>query len=79
MSEGFEQRGHYEPVTPTPEQVAAHKRALEIVAELQTNPYILLGMRDEDPTVDDLVTERWVPDETDEEWLTRWRESKENS
>lgn len=74
VSLGFSRLGHYEPVEVTDEQKAAHARALELVEEVEDNPYVHLDGYDADLRVDDLVTERWVPDETDEEWLRRFRE-----
>lgn len=72
----FRQLGHMEPVTPTPEQVAQHARAVELLREIDENPYIWLGSRDDDPYVEELTTERWVADETDEQWMARWREHR---
>lgn len=72
---GFEQKGHYEPVTPTPEQVAQHARAKAALEELESNPYISHGF-DDDPQLLPLKTERWVADETTEEYLERWRKER---
>lgn len=73
MRYGFNQRGHYEPVTPAPEQIAQHARAVEIIKEFETNPYLWAGY-DGEVDVQPLGTQRWVPDETHEEWMARWRE-----
>lgn len=76
MRYGFRQLGHMEPVTPTPEQVAQHARAEELLRELDKNPYVYIGGYDTDISVEPLTTERWVADETDDEWMTRWREHR---
>lgn len=79
-SEGFRQLGHYETVTPTPEQIAQHARAQELVREIEENPYVYIGGYDDyEVSVEPLQTRRWVFDETNEEWLERWRASKEES
>ena len=70
---GFHRRGHHEPVTPTPEQGAQHARAAELLAEIEANPYVRVEGYDLDFGVEPLVTERWVFDETHDEWMTRWR------
>lgn len=75
-ADGFPRKGHLEPVTPTPEQVAQHARAKAALEELEVNPYIHLGRMEDEPTLEPLVTERWVPDETAEEWLERYRAAK---
>ena len=72
----FRQLGHMESVTPTPEQVAQHARAVELLRELDENPYVYVGGFDYDMSVEPLETERWVPDETEEQWMTRWREHR---
>ena len=76
MEYGFHRRGHYEPLTPTPEQVAQHARASELIAELEANPYVCIGGYDSEFSVEPLQTERWVADETHEEWMARWREHR---
>lgn len=76
MEHGFSQLGHHEPVTPTAEQIAQHARAVELVAEIESNPYVRLGGYDYELDVEPLTTERWVADETHEEWMTRWREHR---
>lgn len=75
-ADGFPRKGHLEPVTPTPEQVAQHARAKAALEELEVNPYISLGRMEDEPTLEPLETERWVPDETTEEWLERYRAAK---
>lgn len=76
MRYGFRQLYHMEPVTPTPEQVAAHARAEELLREVEENPYIFVDGYDGDLVLEPLQTERWVFDETDEEWMTSWREHR---
>ncbi|MDL5351179.1 hypothetical protein [Microbacterium sp. zg-YB36] len=76
MMSGFPRKGHYEPVTPTPEQVAQHARAKAVLEELEVNPYLYVGRMEEDITLEPLETERWVPDETTEEWLERYRAAR---
>lgn len=76
MHYGFRQLGHREPVTPTPEQVAQHARAVELLREIDENPYVYVGGYDMDISVEPLEAERWVADETDDEWITRWREHR---
>lgn len=70
----FARRGHIEQVTPAPEDIAKHQRAKELLAELEQNPYISLDGYDADLRVTELETQRWVPDETREQWLARFRE-----
>lgn len=70
---GFEKRGHYETVEPTPEQIAEHARATELVRELNENQYLDISGYDYDITVRPLETERWVADETDAEFIGRWK------
>ena len=74
--DGFPRKGHLEPVTPTPEQIAQHARAKAALKELESNPYISLGRMEDEPTLEPLKTERWVADETTEEWLERYRAAK---
>lgn len=76
MEYGFRRLGHMEPVTPTPEQVAAHARAEELLREVEENPYIYVDGYDGGLVIEPLQTERWVFDETDDEWMTRWREHR---
>ena len=66
-----EQKGHYEPVTPTEEQIAQHARAKAALEEIEENPYIEWPRMDDDIEVRPLETERWVPDETHEEYMER--------
>lgn len=70
---GFQRRGHFEPVKPTPEQVAEHKRATDLLRELNENQYLDISGYDYDITVRPLETERWVADETDAEFIARWK------
>lgn len=65
-------KSHYEPVTPTEEQVAQHARARAALEELEGNPYIMQG-REDDPYLLDLETRCLVFDETHEEYLERLR------
>ena len=74
---GFSRRGHTERVEPTPEQVNAHQRAVELIAEAEANPYVRISGYDVDFGVEPLETERWVHDETEEQWLQRFREWRE--
>lgn len=76
LMHGFHQLGHLEPVTPSPEQVAQHARAVEIAAEVEANPYLFIDGHDGYLKVEPLVTERWVADETHEEWMERWRQHR---
>lgn len=76
MRHGFHRRGHAEHVTPTKEQIAQHARAVSVMAEVEANPYIRLGGYDYEFDVIPLTTERWVYDETSEEWMARWREHR---
>lgn len=76
LADGFFRKGHYEPVTPTPEQIALHARAVEAVKEMGENPYVYIGGYDWDFDVKPLETERWVHDETEEEWLARYEAAK---
>lgn len=76
VSSGFRRKGHYETVTPTPEQIALHARAVEAVKEIEENPYVYIGGYDWDIDVKPLETKRWVFDETNEEWLARYEAAK---
>lgn len=70
--DGFHQRGHieYEPLTE--EDRAAHKRAQEALAELESNPWVFRDY--EDYKIEPLEPRgKFVPEETTEEWLARWR------
>lgn len=73
FSTGFLRKGHYEPVTPTPEQVEQHRRAEEVVKEIEENPYVRTMGYDWEIDVAPLETQRWVHDETEAEWLARFR------
>lgn len=73
LESGFHRKGHWENVTPTPEQKAAHRRAKQLIKDLKANPYIHFNGEDE-IQVEQLETERWVADETTAEWLNRFRE-----
>lgn len=72
--EGFERLGHYEEIIPDDDASAKHKRAQELLGELLANEYFEWG--DEDFWIKPIETQRWVFDETFEEWLQRWRDSK---
>lgn len=76
MRYGFRQLGHMEPVAPTLDQIHQHTRAVFLRAEIQTNPYLYIDGYDSDVSVLPLETERWVADETDEQWMARWREHR---
>lgn len=65
-------KSHYDPVTPTEEQIAQHARAKAALEENEENPYIMQG-REDDPHLLDLTTERLVFDETHEEYMERLR------
>ncbi|KTS90658.1 hypothetical protein NS183_07670 [Microbacterium testaceum] len=74
--EGFSRRGHLEPVTPDPEQIALHRRAEELVAEIESNPYVDISGYDWELNVAPLPTDRWVWDESHEEYMERWRAAR---
>lgn len=73
--EGFEHRGRYETIPLTDEDRAAHKRAKDALAELDSNPWV---SRDYDGYMLEPLRERldFIPEETTEEWIARWRASK---
>lgn len=73
--EGFQQRGRIETVPLTEEDAAAHQRAVQALAELESNPW---ASRDYDGwQIEPLEPQaRFFPEETTEEWLARWRASK---
>lgn len=78
LGEGFQQRGRVEVVPLTDEDRAAHKRAVEAMAELERNPWAFNGY--DGYEIEPLETRtRFIPEETTEEWLARWRASKEQS
>jgi hypothetical protein len=72
---GFHRRGHLEPVTPSAEQVAQHTRAAELIREVENNPFV--DITHDGLTLCELETERWVVDETAEEYVARWREARD--
>lgn len=76
IGDHFIRKGHYEPVTPTPEQIAAHARAVDLVEEFYENPYIRVMGYDWEIDVEPLETKRWVHDETEDEWLARYEAAK---
>lgn len=75
---GFKRRGHTEPRILTDEQRAqlaeAHRLLEEFEDAAHKNPYLGYGA-DGDWYVDEPSETVFVPDETTEEWLARWRES----
>lgn len=69
-----ERKSHYEPVTPTEEQIAQHARAKAALEELEENPYIMWETREGGAYLRDLETRRLVFDEAHEEYMARVRE-----
>lgn len=69
---GFPQKGHRESVEPTEADRAQHDRAAAAVKEINENRYISITGYDYDIELLPLETERWVADETDEEYVARW-------
>lgn len=68
---GFEQKGHVDTIPLTDEDRAAHARAVAAVEELDRNPWI---SGEGDIQVQPLKPRTvFVPEETDEEHLERWR------
>lgn len=70
-------KSHYEPVTPTEEQIAQHARAKLALEELEENPYVSWPRMDDEIRINELATERLVFDETHEEYMARVREWSE--
>lgn len=75
MADGFEQKGHLEHQEWSPETRQAVKEAHEIIKALEANPHINYDL-DGMPYVEEPVKNVWVPEETHEEWLQRWRETR---
>jgi hypothetical protein len=74
-SSGFEQKGHWVEIPLTDQDRAAHARAEAAVAEIENNPWIQFGY-DSDFSVEPLKPKvEFVPEETKEEWMTRWKEA----
>lgn len=73
--EGFKQRGRYETVPLTDEDIAAHARAVNAISELESNRWASRGYDgwDIEPLEPQMA---FIPEETTEEWLARWRASK---
>lgn len=71
--EGFERKGHYIEKPITDAQRLQHYCARVAVTEVEENPYIEIT-DDGEVILLDLEPEReFVPEETPEEWLARWR------
>ena len=71
--DGFPQKGHVEKLEITEADRLAHKRARKALKELESSEWVYA---DELPELLPLKREKWVPDETAEEWLARYREAK---
>lgn len=74
---GFFQKGHTEEIPLTDDDIRAHARAKAAIEELESNPWIGLG-RDEDPWLTPLKPRKqFIPEETHEEYMARWRAHRE--
>lgn len=73
MAEGFDQKGHFEPIewpAGTDEQL---QEARALLRAVQAHPFIT-QTSEGDYYVQEPARDKWVPEETDGEWLRRWRE-----
>lgn len=70
----FPRKGHVVEIPLTDEDRAAHARAKAAFEELESNPWVMHGyepheLRELEPRT------KFVPEETEEEWLERWVEA----
>lgn len=70
----FPRKGHVVEVPLTDEDRAAHARAEAAFAELESNPWVMPGYEPDDLRPLEPRT-KFVPEETEEEWLERWVEA----
>lgn len=69
----YPKRGYTETIPLTDEDYAAHERAKAALAELDTNPWVYGGYEPHElmPLEE---KRRFIPEETDDEWLARWKQ-----
>lgn len=74
-----QQKGHWEKVTPTAEQIAQRKRAQAALKELESNPFVEWPRMEDDIFIRHLTRREWVEDESWGDYLERlraWYEGK---
>lgn len=70
----FPRKGRVVEVPLTDEDRSAHARAEAAFTELESNPWVMHGY-EPDELMELRPRNKFVPEETEEEWLTRWVEA----
>lgn len=76
MHDGFMRRGRMEDIPITAKDREQYERAKQVMYELEENPFITIY--EGDIVLEPLQKRKWVPEETVEEWLERYRTAKVN-
>lgn len=74
INSGFPQKGTWEELPLTEEDIAAHARAKAALEELESNPWIYSGY-EPDELRPLQPGHKFTPAETDEEWMARWEDA----
>lgn len=68
----YPKKGRMEKIPLTDEDRAAHARAKAALEELEGNPWVYHGYEPDELKPLEEQT-RFIPEETDDEWLARWK------
>lgn len=75
LSEGSAPQGHYETVEWDFGVAEKVREARDLIARVEAHPYIDYDIEGQ-LLLSPPPRKRWVQDETDEEWLKRWKETR---